>query len=419
MIPFSRFTLNNGLRLLVYEDNSTPMATLNVLYNVGSRDEDPEKTGFAHLFEHLMFGGSQNVKDFDKPLQRAGGDSNAFTNSDYTNFYDVVPTENLEIAFWLESDRMLGLNFSQKSLETQRKVVVEEFKETCLTEPYGDMWHRMSEMAYKVHPYRFPTIGKEVSHIENATLEDVKSFFYTYYRPDNAIISVAGNITAERALALTEKWFSDIPRGNTPPRQLPIEPPQTEMRKTIVEADVPVPALYMAFHMPDRLHEDFYTIDLLSDVLCTGDSSRFIHKLIRETRLFSAIDAFVTGSVEAGLFMIEGRPSEGVSLETASEAIWKELKDLQDNLLSEKELQKFKNKVESNLLFSEYNPMGIASNLAFCELLGDANFMNEEAAAYQAIRPEGLQRVAREYLREENCSVLWYVPKKVEVSNLS
>ncbi|MBV6655551.1 MAG: insulinase family protein, partial [Mameliella sp.] len=289
MIKFERFELQNGLRVIVHEDDSTPMVAVNVLYNVGARDESPEKTGFAHLFEHLMFGGSANVTDFDTPIQMAGGDNNAFTNNDITNFYEVLPAENLETAFWLESDRMMALNFDEEVLEVQRKVVLEEFKETCLNEPYGDVWHHIADMAYKVHPYRWPTIGKVPKHVEDATIDDVKAFFYTHYRPNNAILSVAGRVKAEDVQRLAEKWFGEIPRGPERKRQLPQEPPQKRLEKRVNEANVPVDALYLAFHMPSRDQRDYYVVDLISDVLSNGSSSRLYRRLLKEQQLFSTI----------------------------------------------------------------------------------------------------------------------------------
>jgi len=412
MIEFSRFELANGLKVIVHEDDSTPMAAVNVLYDVGARDESPDKTGFAHLFEHLMFGGSVNVPDFDDPIQLAGGENNAFTNNDITNFYDTVPAQNIETLFWLESDRMLSLNFSRKVLNVQRKVVMEEFKETCLNEPYGDMWHLLSDLAYKNHPYRWPVIGLEPSHIEGAKMKDVKSFFFKYYRPNNAILTVSGNVKTEAVRALAEKWFGDIPRGEVPPRNLPAEPAQTEFRQLNKEANVPVDALYMAFRMAARGEPDFYVADLLSDILCTGPSSRLYRRLLKERQLFSSIDCFVSASFDPGLFLIEGKPAEGVSLEAAAAAIWEELDALKRELIDDHELQKIKNKAESNLIFSEMSALNKAINLAFFELLGDADIINQEAAIYQNISAADLHRVAQALFRKENCSQLCYIAKQ-------
>lgn len=419
VIKFERFELANGLRILLHEDNSTPMVAVNVLYNVGARDEQPEKTGFAHLFEHLMFGGSANIPDFDIPIQTAGGENNAFTNSDITNFYDVLPAENLEIALWLESDRMMSLNFDDEVLDVQRKVVVEEFKETCLNQPYGDVWHHIADMAYKVHPYRWPTIGKVPKHVEDATLEDVKDFFYRYYRPNNAILSIAGKVKPAKALKLAEKWFGDIPRGEPILRKLPPEPPQKRLERRINEANVPVDAIYLAFHIPERTHPDYYVADLISDVLCNGNSSRLYRRLLKEQELFTAIDCYVSGSIDPGLLIVEGKPAAGISLERASEAIWKELAQLKALPVPEEELQKVKNKVESTLVFSELGALSKAINLAFFELLGDAELINSEAQLYQNITVADLHRVANEILIEDNCSELFYKAKIGEVQVVS
>ena len=412
MIQFERFELANGLRVLVHEDNSTPMAAVNVLYNVGSRDENPQQTGFAHLFEHLMFGGSANIPDFDDPLQMAGGENNAFTNSDYTNFYDILPVQNLETALWLESDRMLSLNFDEQVLDVERKVVVEEFKETCLNQPYGDSWHLLSALAYKVHPYRWPTIGLLPEHVESANMDDVRNFFFHHYRPNNAILVVSGNIKPAKVKKLVEKWFGDIPAGLIPHRQLPQEPPQQQLQEHIQEANVPIDAIFLAFHMVDRLHPDYYATDLLSDVLSNGPSSRLFRRLLKEKQLFSSIDCYLSGTIDAGLFIIEGKPAEGVSLEQAEAAIWAELHELTAAPIPETELEKWKNKVESILVFSELSVLNKAQNLAFFELIGDADLINSEAKLYQQITTADLHRVAQSMLRLENCSRLLY--KKVE-----
>lgn len=411
MISYERFVLKNGLRVIVHEDDSTPMAAVNVLYNVGARDESPEKTGFAHLFEHLMFGGSANIPDFDEPIQNAGGENNAFTNNDVTNFYDLLPAENIETALWLESDRMLSLNFSQEVLDIQRKVVVEEFKETCLNQPYGDVWHHLSDMAYKVHPYNWPTIGKIPKHVEDATLEDVKEFFYKFYRPNNAILTIAGNVKTEDMKVLTEKWFGDIPAGKISERRLPIEPPQVRLEKRIQESNVPVDALYLAFHVPERLHKDYYAIDLLSDILCNGSSSRLYRRLLKEKQLFTSIDCYVTGSIDPGLLLIEGRPAEGVTMEQAEAAIWEELALIKSKLVPAEELEKVKNKVESTLVFSESNVLNKAMNLAFYELLDDVEMVNNEISHYEKVSTQDIQRVAATFLTEENCCELYYKAK--------
>ena len=415
MIKYERFVLDNGLRVIVHEDDSTPMAAINVLYNVGARDESPDKTGFAHLFEHLMFGGSANIPDFDEPIQNAGGENNAFTNNDITNFYSLLPSGNIETALWLESDRMMSLNFDQEVLDVQRKVVIEEFKETCLNQPYGDAWHHLSEMAFKVHPYNWPTIGKVPKHVEDATMEDVKDFFFKYYRPNNAILSIAGNVNTQDIKALVQKWFGEIPMGNIPERRLPAEPPQLRLEKKIEEASVPVDAIYLAFHIPERLHKDYYAIDLLSDILCNGSSSRLYRRLLKEQQLFTSIDCYVTGSIDPGLIVVEGKPSEGVTLEQAENAIWEELNKIKAELIEADELEKVKNKVESTMVFAETNVLNKAMNLAFYELLGDVELTNQEMKHYEKVSIQDVQRVAQTFLTEENCCELYYKAKKEEV----
>lgn len=412
MIQFTRFQLENGLRVLVHEDDSTPMAALNVTYDVGSRDEHPERTGFAHLFEHLMFGGSKNIPDFDGPIQLAGGENNAFTNSDMTSFYEVLPAENLEIAFWLESDRMLSLNFTKKVLDTQKKVVVEEFKETCLNEPYGDAWHHLSDMAYKNHPYRWPTIGLVPQHIEDATMEEVKNFYFNFYRPNNAILVVSGNVKEAEVRELATKWFGNIPPGNIPKRALQPEPAQAGLQHRVLESNVPLDAIYLAFRMPGRAEQDYYAADLLSDILSNGQSSRLYRRLLKQKQLFSSIDCYVSGSFDPGLFIVEGKPSEGVSTETARAAIWEELNQLMVEPIAEAELQKLQNKVESTLMFSEINVLNKAINIAFFELLSDANIINQEAKLYQNVTTEDIRRVGQEIFRVDNCSELIYKAKQ-------
>ncbi|MFM8449130.1 MAG: M16 family metallopeptidase [Haliscomenobacter sp.] len=408
VVQFERFELENGLRVLVHEDRSTPMVAVNVLYDVGSRDEHPERTGFAHLFEHLMFGGSVNIPDFDDRLQKAGGEDNAFTNTDYTNFYEALPADNIETALWLESDRMLRLQFSEEVLDVQRKVVLEEFKETCLNEPFGDMWHLLSPLAFQQHPYRWPVIGQTPAHIEQASLSDVESFFYKYYRPNNAILTLSGRLDPKKIRHQVEKWFGDIPPGTIPNRSLPAEPPQEAYRRLVHQAEVPVDALYMAFRMPGRADRAFYPVDLLSDVLCNGESSRLYRRLLREKRLFTQIDCYVVGQFDPGLLMIEGKVAEGVRVEEAEAAVWDELQALQRDRIPERELQKWKNKAESNLVFSELSALSKGMNLAYFEVLGDANLMNTEASLYNAIHTDEIFEAANYMLRPENCASLHY-----------
>lgn len=411
MVHFTRHLLSNGLRVLVHEDPSTPLVAVNIAYNVGSRDEQPDKTGFAHLFEHLMFAGSKHVPDFDEPLQRAGGENNAYTTNDYTTFYEILPAENLETALWLESDRMLALNISAKALDVQRKVVLEEFKETCLNEPYGDSWHHLSEMMFKHHPYRWPVIGLVPEHVENATLDDVRRFFKAWYTPNNAVLSIAGSVRTPEVLSLAEKWFAGIPTGPAFIRNLPPEPAQTAPVRKEVVAQVPVRAIYLAFRTPARLHPDFYPVDLLSDVLAQGHSSRLYRRLLKEKQLFTQIDAYVTANTDPGLFVIEGRPADGVDTEAALAAIWAELEELKNEVLEERELQKIKHRFESTVVFSETSAINKAQNLAFYELLDRAELMNEEVDIYLAVSTAELQHTARQLFRPENSATLLYVPE--------
>ena len=412
MITVNRHTLPNGLRIVHSEMESTQMVALNVLYNVGARDEHPEHTGFAHLFEHLMFGGSVNNPDYDTHVQNAGGENNAWTNNDITNYYITLPRQNVETGFWLESDRMLSLDFNEKSLEVQRQVVIEEFKQRNLNQPYGDVGHLVRDMAYKKHSYQWPTIGKETSHIANATLDEVKDFFFRFYAPDNAILAVTGNISFEDTVALAEKWFGPIPRRNVATRNLPKEPVQTEERRQTVERNVPVDALYMVFHKCDRLHPDYYTFDMLSDLLSSGRSCRFIQHLVLEKQIFSNIDAYISGSIDEGLFHITGKPSPGISLEEAEEAVWEELEALKTIEIDSYELEKVKNRYESEQIFNNLNYLNVATNLAFFELIGQAEDINYEVEKYRSVTSERIREVARKAFVRENCSVLYYKAKK-------
>ena len=412
MIQFDRFTLANGLRVLVHKDNSTPIVAFNLLYDVGARDEDENRTGFAHLFEHLMFGGSVNIPDFDKPLQAVGGQSNAFTNNDITNYYVTLPKQNLETAFWLDSDRMLSLGFSEKSLEVQRSVVIEEFKQRYLNQPYGDVWLLLRPLAYQVHPYKWATIGKEIKHIEEATLEDVKHFFGKHYVPSNAILCVAGDVETEEIKALCEKWFAPIPDKKRPARQLPKEPEQTEARSLTVERDVPFDALYRAYHMGKRTDQSFYTIDLISDILSRGKSSRLYNALVREQKLFSEINAYIMGDFDEGLFVISGKLNEGVEMKKAEAGLDLVLKDLQQNSIQEQELEKVKNKVEATKVFNDMSVLDKAMELCFFELLGDAAMVNQEVEKYRAVTSNDINTMANHLLRPENCSTLYYLAKR-------
>lgn len=409
MVGYSRFTLDNGLRVLVHEDRSTPLVTMNILYDVGSRDEDEEMTGFAHLFEHLMFGGSANIPEYDLPLQLVGAENNAFTNNDITNYYLTVPAENIETGFWLESDRMLQLNFSQKNLDTQKSVVIEEFKQRYLNQPYGDAILLLRPLAYKVHPYQWSTIGKDISHIENADLLQVKNFFYSHYAPNNAILCLSGNIDSGKALKLAEKWFGPIERRIISRRNIPSEPSQTEERRAETERDVPADALYKVWHTNSRKSKDFHTLDLLTDLLSGGESGRLQTKLVRDRKLFSEVNAYITSDIDPGLLMLHGNVMPGVDIRSAEEAVMNVINELLDPVsIDEKEIEKVKNKYEATTVFSNTSILNKAINLSFYELLGDPELINKEIDAYRQITREMVSEAASKYLYPENCSTLYY-----------
>ena len=409
MVKFDRFTLDNGLRVIVHQDKTTPMAVLNILYDVGARDENPEQTGFAHLFEHLMFGGSVNIPNYDEPLQRVGGENNAFTSNDITNYYITLPAVNLETAFWLESDRMLSLAFSEKSLEVQRNVVMEEFKQRYLNQPYGDVWLHLRPLVYKTHPYRWATIGKELSHIENAQMADVKAFFKKHYNPHNAIMVVGGDVDTEQVKQLAEKWFGPIPAGQKYHRNLPQEAPQHDERRLTITAKVPMNSIYIAFQMSERMNEAYYVTDLIGDMLSRGNSSRLYKALIKDKQLFSEVHAYMTGSIDTGMFVIDGKPLPGVAIETAEAAIWEELERLKTESVSIDELTKVKNKTESTMVFSEMSLLDTAMNIAWYELLGDAELLNAEIARYLGITAQQVQHQAQAMFVKENSSTLLYL----------
>ena len=407
-IDYERFTLKNGLTVIVHEDTSTPLACLNIMYDVGSRDEDPERTGFAHLFEHLMFGGSANIPSYDSPLQIAGGTNNAFTSTDITNYYITLPTQNLETAFWLESDRMLNLAFTPKSLEVQRNVVIEEFRQRYLNQPYGDAWLLMRPMAFEKHPYNWATIGKEEKHIEEATMGEVKAFFQKHYRPKNAVMVVAGNIKLQEVKSLSEKWFEPIEKGEKPVRNLPPEPKQTEARRTEVERTVPLDAIYISFHMCGKNDEDYQAWDLLSDILSGGLSSRLQQRLVKERRIFTSANAFLMGERDPSLFTIAGHISQDKSIEEAEAAIWEEIELLKSELVNSKELEKVKNQIEANHEFAEMTLLNRAIGLAYHELLGDVESINTEMEKYIAVSAEDIRRISSENLVKENSNTLIY-----------
>jgi predicted Zn-dependent peptidase len=411
MIQFDRFQLDNGLKVIVHQDTTTPMAVVNILYNVGAKDENPAKTGFAHLFEHLMFGGSVNIADYDEPLQRAGGENNAYTTNDLTNYYCQLPAENIETAFWLESDRMLSLAFSEKSLEVQRKVVCEEFKEHYINKPYGDAWHKMRTLAYTTHPYRWMTIGASLEHVEQVKMQEVKDFFFQFYRPNNAILVVTGNVKTHEVKLLAEKWFGPIEAGKPYERKLPVEPPQLKNRSLDVRADVPMDMLMMTWHMGGRFDEKYHATDLLTEILGGGASSRLYEQLIKVKQLFSSISCYHFGTMEPGLFVISGKLVKGISMSVAEKAVLEEVEKMKTELLSDKEVQKVINKTESMICFEDMSIMNRAQSLAFYELIGDAALMNDELAKYQEVTPILLQTTANEIFREGNRNTLYYYSK--------
>ncbi len=414
MVKFNRFILDNGLRVIVHEDHTTPMAVLNILYDVGARDENPEQTGFAHLFEHLMFGGSVNIPSYDEPLQRVGGENNAFTSNDITNYYITLPSANLETAFWLESDRMLNLAFSKKSLEVQRNVVIEEFKQRYLNQPYGDVWLKLRPLVYKKHPYRWATIGEKIKHIEDAKIEDVKAFFKKHYNPQNAIMVVGGDVTLAQVKELSEKWFAPIPAGEKYHRNLPQEPEQHDERRETVIAKVPLNDVYIAFQMEGRLDPSYYATELMSDILSRGHSSRLYKSLVKEKQIFSEVHAYISGSLDTGMFVFEGKPLENISIEQAEAAIWEQLEILKSGEIPADELTKVKNKTESTMIFSEMSLLEKGMNLAWNELLGDADLINHETKKYLAVTAANIKEQANKLFRRDNSSTLIYLAEKSE-----
>ncbi|MFT4733770.1 MAG: zinc protease [Algoriphagus sp.] len=412
MINYDHFTLDNGLEVYLHQDKNTPMAAFNIVYNVGSRDEDENKTGFAHLFEHLMFGGSKNIKSYDEPLQRVGGENNAFTSPDITNYYITLPVDNIETAFWLESDRMMSLSFDPKVLEVQRKVVIEEFKQRYLSQPYGDVWLKLRPLAYKKHPYKWATIGKDVSHIENATMEDVKAFFYKHYLPNNATLVIAGNISLKEVKRLSVKWFSEIPPGEKRQKSLAQEPKQNKARFLETEAKVPLDALYKAYHMPGKYESNFQTADLISDVLGRGKSSRFYTALVKEKGLFNNLNAYVTASLDPGLLVVSGNLNEGVSIEEGNEAVENVIETMISSEMEAEELEKVKNQVEVSQQFSEVDLLNRAMNLAFAASYGNPELCNRGSEELLDISPGIFMAMAKDILRPENSNTMFYRASK-------
>ena len=408
MVNFKKITLDNGLKVLVHEDNSTPLVAMNILYDVGSRDEDPELTGLAHLFEHLMFGGTSNIPEYDKPLQMVGGENNAFTNNDITNYYLTVPSENIETGFWLEADRMSGLDFSQKSLDTQKSVVIEEFNQRYLNQPYGDAILKLRPLAYKVHPYRWPAIGMDINHVAGVDLENVKNFFYSHYAPNNAILTLTGNITVEKAEKLATDWFGPIPRRKIRTRTLPAEPLQTEERSLTIEKDIPSEAIYKVWHIGPRNNHDFHALDVITDLLAGGESGRLHTKLVRDRKLFSEINAYITSDIDPGLVILQGKLMKGIEIESADQSVNEVLNGLLDTSNMEEEMEKVRNKYESSTVFSNTSILNKAVSLAHYELLGDPDLINSEVDAYRSVSSEMVAEAAEKYFRPSNCSSLYY-----------
>ena len=414
MVDYKKFILDNGLKVIVHEDRSTPLVAMNTLYDVGSRDEDPGMTGMAHILEHLMFGGSVNIRDYDLPLQIAGGENNAYTNNDITNYYITIPSDNIETAFWLESDRMVGLNFSRKNFDTQKNVVIEEFKQRYLNKPYGDAIHLLRALAYNIHPYRWPTIGMDISHIENTDLEDVKKFFYSHYSPNNAILTLAGNITYDIAYKLSQKWFGPIEKRNIQIRDLPVEPAQNGERRQSFEKDVPATALYKVWHIGPRDDIDYYTLDLITDILAGGESGRLHTKLVREKKLFSEINAFITADIDPGLAIIQGKLMRGVNILQAEDSVNEIIRSLKEPKGLEDEMEKVKNKYESSTVFANTSILNKANNLSFNELIGNSDLINMEVELYRNVSQEMVIEAARKYFTSSNCSTIYYKSTREE-----
>ncbi len=412
MILFEKTTLINGLRVIVHTDRSTPFVAVNVCYNVGAKHEDPSRTGFAHLFEHLTFGGSKHVPDFDTPIQNVGGQNNAFTTNDITNYYITVPANNIETALWLESDRMLGPKFTKKGLDVQRNVVIEEFRQRNLNKPYGDTWHLLRDLCYKVHPYRWPTIGLTPEHIEQATMEEVKDFFFHHYAPNNAVLSISGNIDTDEAHRLAEKWFSDIPERELKNSLILPEPLQTADREQTVHRDVPISTFFVAWHMCSRLDHDFYAADLLTDILSGGNSSRVEERLVKGQKLFAEADVFLSGENDPGLLVATGKMNEGIDLELGRKTLVEEVLKTADALVTPYELEKVKNKVEAEQVFNEIGYLEKAMQLAAYEILGDAGQINHQADHYRNVTAEEIRTVASRILQPGNCNTLNYLSLK-------
>lgn len=412
MITYDKTTLSNGLTVIANRDKASRMAAVNILYKVGARNENPTRTGLAHLFEHLMFRGTHQVPDFDTPVQMACGENNAFTNNDYTDFYITLPCDNIETALWLESDRMTGLNLSSEACQIEKRVVIEEFRQRYLNQPYGDLNMLLRQLSYKKHPYRWATIGISPEHIEQASIEEIHDFYHRFYHPSNAILSISGDITPERVFELAEKWFGDIADSPYTIPSIPQEPEQTEARRLEVERDVPATTIVIAFHMGDRLSRDFFMGDITSDILAGGDSARLYDRLIKQKQLFASVNAYISGDVDCGMFVFTGQLLPTTSEAEAEAAFWTEIKELTCANISDYELEKVKNKFEANTLFGELNVMNKAMNLGYYEMIGDLPLINREVEIYRSITREQIADFSQRTFRKENSSTLIYRAKK-------
>lgn len=409
MIRFKTQELDNGLKVILHQDPSSALTHVNLLYNVGAKDEDPERTGFAHLFEHLMFSGSKKAPNFDLIVDRMGGENNAFTNNDITNYYISIPNNQLSNALWLESDRVHNLNINQKSLDVQKNVVIEEFKQRYLNQPYGDLWALIRDLSYKQHPYRWPTIGKDISHIEDASLEDVRAFYQKHYQPSNAVLCLSGNIDLIQAQDLVEEHFSELSNQSFSKPALIQEPLQTEPRYKTVEREVPQSAIIVSFLMSSRLDPLYHAYDFLSDLLSNGKSSRFYQSLVKDQELFTDINAFITGDTDQGLFVIIGRLREDVEMSRAEELIWKELDRLNHEEISDYEFNKVKNKFKTTHSLSNLKALNRAMNLSYFQNLGDANLINTDLDTYTSLNQEDIINLAKERFQKKYSNTLYYL----------
>ncbi|TVR72584.1 MAG: insulinase family protein [Marinilabiliales bacterium] len=411
MINFKKKVLDNGLTIIAHRDTSTPMAVVSVMYDAGSRDDNPEKTGGAHLLEHLMFGGSVSVPSYDREVQRTGGENNAFTSNDITNYYISLPAANLETGLWLESDRMMGLELSQKGLDIQKSVVTEEYRQRYINQPYGDLWMILRPLAYKTHPYRWPVIGSDISHIARISLDDMSRFYKHHYCPANAILAVAGGMDEEHSIDLAEKWFGHLKGGEPVTRSLPAEQPRKEMRQETVYRDVPSGQITVAYHMCGRNDPDYYATDLISDLLAGGRSSRFYRRLVMEKKIFSNVNAYITGDRDPGLFIVHGMVAEDIEAEQAYNEMTAEVNRIITEPPVKKELDKVMNKLEATRHYTHTGILNKAIDLAYYELIGDAAYLNDEIALYKKVKPHDIVQQASILFRPENSSVLFYLPR--------